>query len=75
MIAAGCSSALVVLLVALAVLVVKDRDFWFGNSDATTAEENTPEWNPKAPVEPPAATAASGKEAGSVATKSSAEPA
>ena len=44
--------ALVVLLVALAVLVVKDRDFWFGNSDTTTAEDNTSEWNPNAVVQP-----------------------
>jgi TonB family protein len=67
--------ALAVLLVALVVLVVKDRDFWFGNSDATAAEENTPEWNPKAPVEPPAATAAPAKKPVLVAAKSSAEPA
>jgi TonB family protein len=65
--------ALVVLLVALAVLVVKDRDFWFGNSDTTTAEDNTSEWNPNAVVQPPAVpVVATTKSA--VATKSSAEP-
>ncbi len=66
--------ALVVLLVALAVLVVKDRDFWFGNSDATAAEDNTPEWNPNTVVQPPAVpVVATTKSA--VATKTSAEPA
>src|SRR5579863_1185383 len=66
--------ALVVLLVALAVLVVKDRDFWFGNSDAVTAEDNTPEWNPNAFWQPPATpVVATTKSA--VATKTSAEPA
>ena len=66
-------TALVVLLVALAVLVVKDRDFWFGNSDAATAEDNTPEWNPSTVVQPPVTpVVATTKSA--VATKSSAEP-
>jgi TonB family protein len=65
--------ALVVLLGALAVLVVKDRDFWFGNSDAATAEDNTPEWNPNTVVQPPA-TAAVAPTKPAVATKSSAEP-
>jgi TonB family protein len=46
--------ALAVLLLALVVLVVKDRDFWFGNTDATVAEDNTPEWNPNTVVQPPA---------------------
>ena len=65
--------ALVVLLVALAVLVVKDRDFWFGNSDAATAEDNTPEWNPNTVVQPPATPAVATTKT-AVATKSSAEP-
>ena len=64
--------ALVVLLVALAVLVVKDRDFWFGNSDTTTAEDNTSEWNPNAVVQPATPTIPATKPA--VAAKSSAEP-
>lgn len=66
--------ALVVLLAALAVLVVKDRDFWFGNSDAATAEDNTPEWNPNTVVQPPATPAVATTKT-AVATKSSAEPA
>jgi TonB family protein len=65
--------ALVVLLAALAVLVVKDRDFWFGNSDAATAEDNTPEWNPNTVVQPPATPAVATTKT-AVATKSSAEP-
>jgi TonB family protein len=40
------SLALALLLVALVALVVKDRDFWFGDSDAAVAEETTPEWTP-----------------------------
>jgi len=67
--------ALVVLLFALAVLVVKDRDFWFGNGDAATAEQNTPEWNPNSPVQPLATPAAPAKKVVAVAAKSTPEPA
>ncbi len=63
--------ALGVLLVALAVLVVKDRDFWFGNADAAVADETTPEWNPNSVVQPPAAPA---NKPVLVAAKSSTEP-
>ena len=35
-------TALCLLLVALAVVLIKDRDFWFGDSDASVAEETTP---------------------------------
>ncbi len=38
--------AFVLLLTALTVLVVKDRAIWFGDSDASVAEDNTPEWIP-----------------------------
>ena len=65
--------ALAVLLVALVVLVVKDHDFWFGNSDAAAVEDNAPEWNPNAVVQPPAAAPA--KNPVVIAVKSSAEPA
>jgi periplasmic protein TonB len=65
--------ALGVLLVALVVLVVKDHDFWFGNSDAAVAEDNTPEWNPNAVVQPPAAPAIPATKP-VVAVKSSVEP-
>jgi TonB family protein len=66
--------ALAVLLVALVVLVVKDHDFWFGNSDAVAAEDNTPEWNPKTVVQPPATPAVPSTKP-AVAAKSFAEPA
>ena len=49
--------ALVILLVALAVVVVKDRDYWFGNAETAVAEEATPEWVPGRVVQPPAAAA------------------
>jgi TonB family protein len=38
--------SLVLLLVALGVLVVKDRDFWFSDANAAVADETTPEWIP-----------------------------
>jgi TonB family protein len=38
--------AFVLLLTALTVLVVKDRAFWFGDADASVAEDNSPEWIP-----------------------------
>jgi protein TonB len=47
--------ALTLLLVALIVLVVKDRDFWFGDADAQVADQTTPEWVPNHVA--PAATA------------------
>jgi TonB family protein len=47
--------ALVLLLVALTVLVVKDRDFWFGDADTTTADQTTPEWIPNSVAQAPVA--------------------
>lgn len=49
--------ALVLLLVALAVVVVNDREYWFGQADASVADENTPEWNPSSVTQVPAAAA------------------
>src|SRR5271167_3518915 len=68
--------ALVLLLVALAAVVVKDRDFWFGDAETAVADE-TPEWVPSHVVQPPtvpAASAAPAKKHVAVA-KSSTEPA
>ena len=69
--------ALVILLVALAVLLVKDREFWFGDAQAAAADDTPPEWVPsrvaQAPATPVAPAAQPKKH---VATaKSSAEPA
>lgn len=50
--------ALVLLLVALAVVVVNDREFWFGQAETSVADETTPEWNPSAVAQAPAAQAA-----------------
>lgn len=50
--------ALVLLLVALAVVVVNDREFWFGPAETSVADETTPEWNPNAVAQVPAAPAA-----------------
>ena len=50
--------ALVLLLVALAVVVVNDREFWFGQAETSVADETTPEWNPSAVAQVPAAPAA-----------------
>ena len=47
--------ALVLLLVALAVVVVNDREFWFGQAETSVADETTPEWNPTAVAQAPAA--------------------
>jgi len=47
--------ALVTLLVALAVLVVKDREFWFGGAETPVADETTPDWIPNRVIQPPAA--------------------
>jgi len=50
--------ALVLLLVALAVVVVNDREFWFGQAETSVADETTPEWNPSSVAQAPAATVA-----------------
>jgi protein TonB len=44
--------ALVILLMALAVVVVKDREFWFGDADAAVADQASPEWNPNSVIQP-----------------------
>ena len=49
--------ALVLLSVALAVVVVNDREFWFDDADATVANETTPEWVPSSVAQTPAAPA------------------
>jgi periplasmic protein TonB len=65
--------ALALLLVALTVLVVKDRDFWFGDAENTVASETSPEWNPATVIQvPPAAAPAQPKKSVVAATKSSA---
>jgi periplasmic protein TonB len=64
--------ALVLLLVALVVVVVKDREFWFGGAETQVADE-TPEWVPSHVVQPPAAPAAQAKPQ-VVAAKSSIKP-
>jgi TonB family protein len=38
--------ALALLVVALAVVVVNDRGFWFPGGDTSVAEDNSPEWVP-----------------------------
>jgi TonB family protein len=53
--------ALVLLLAALTVLVVKDRDFWFGGPDTTTADQTTPEWVPNSVAQTPVAQPAPAK--------------
>jgi periplasmic protein TonB len=66
--------ALVLLVVALAVILVKDRDFWFGDAETQVADEASPEWVPSRVVQAPAAPAAPAKKP--VATpKSSSKPA
>lgn len=47
--------ALALLLTALAVLVVKDREFWFGGVETPVADETTPEWVPNRVIQPTAA--------------------
>ena len=73
--------ALVLLLVALAVVVVNDRGFWFSSADTTVADDSSPEWIPS---KVPQAQVASAVPAASSATatpkhitpaKSSAKPA
>jgi TonB family protein len=51
------SLALALLLIALVVLVVKDRGFWFGDSEAAVAEETTPEWIPNKVFQTPTSAA------------------
>ncbi len=68
--------ALVLLLVALTVLVIKDRDFWFGSAENSVASETAPEWNPATVMQVPAAAApVQPQKAVVVATRSSATPA
>jgi TonB family protein len=67
--------ALVFLLVALAVLLVKDREFWFGDAETTVADQTSIEWVPGSVV-PPAATpnVRAKKTAVGAAAQGSAEP-
>jgi len=69
--------ALVLLLVTLSVLLVKDREFWFGDGEAQVADETEPEWIPnrvlQVPVAPTAPVAKANKQV--AAAKSSAAPA
>jgi TonB family protein len=66
--------ALVLLLMALAVVLVKDREFWFGDAETAVADETSPEWVPSSVVQPPTAPAAKAKQH-VAAAKSSAKPA
>jgi len=69
------SLALILLLVALAVLLVKDREFWFGDAETAVADETSPEWVPSGVAQAaPIAPAAQVKKH-VVAPKGSAEPA
>jgi periplasmic protein TonB len=69
-------TALVVLLMALAVLVIKDRDFWFGNAETPIADAAEPEWVPGSIVQPPAAAPAPAAQVKKhVVTKTGTEPA
>ena len=63
--------ALVLLLVALAVVVVKDREFWFSNAETAVADE-TPEWVPSRVAPAPTAPAAPAKKL--APARSSAKP-
>ena len=65
--------ALVLLLVALAVLLVKDREFWFGDAETAVADETSTEWVPSSVAQTPVAPAAQPKKQ-VAATKSSAAP-
>ena len=69
--------ALVILLVALAVLLVKDREFWFGDAQAAAADETSPEWIPGSVTQTPAtlATPTAQPKKHVAAARSSAEPA
>jgi TonB family protein len=69
--------AFALLLVALTVLVVKDREFWFGDADASVAEETSPEWIPGSVSQAPATAAAQPKKiavAGQSSVKTVARP-
>ena len=48
--------ALALLLVALIVVLVRNRDVWQGSDDTTAVDDSSPVWNPKADVQPHAAT-------------------
>jgi TonB family protein len=62
--------ALILLLVALAVVVVKDRDFWFGDAETAAADDSSPEWIPSSVVQTPAAPAAQAKKPVAAAKRS-----
>lgn len=47
--------ALVLLSLALVVVVVNDRQFWFGDTPTSVAEETTPEWVPGSVSQAPTA--------------------
>jgi TonB family protein len=65
--------ALALLVVALAVVVVNDRGFWFPGGDTSVAEDNSPEWVPGSVAEVAPSPAA--KATSHIATpKRSAEP-
>ncbi len=57
--------ALVILLVALVVVVVNDRGFWFSDTETSAADDASPEWVPSkaapAPVAPAAPVASPAK--------------
>jgi TonB family protein len=65
--------ALVLLLVALAVVLVNDRGFWFGSTETSVADETTPEWVPSKVTPAPVAPAAKATKP-VAASKSSAKP-
>lgn len=48
-------TAVVLLLAALIAILVKDRDYWFGAEETSTAEDVQPVSSPKAPVQAPSA--------------------
>jgi len=64
--------ALVLLLAALAVVLVKNREIWFGADETATADES-PVWNPNSVV--PALSAPAAKAEKHVVAKVSAKPA
>jgi periplasmic protein TonB len=71
--------ALVLLSLALVVVLVNDRQFWFGDVPTSVAEETTPEWVPgsvrPAPVAPAAPIAPAKATKHIAPAKSSAAPA
>jgi periplasmic protein TonB len=66
--------ALVLLVVALAVVLVNDRGFWFADTETSVADEASPEWVPNKVTPAPAAPAANATKH-IAAAKSSAKPA